>query len=70
LPIWPTPCELQIIVKSAVNCFSWQIMGLSKFHDTLSTIILHFGGDIGDGHHPGKIYLIHCQRRLFSYYAF
>jgi hypothetical protein len=36
-----------------MNRFSWNIMGLSKFHDTLSTIILHFGGDPGNGHRRG-----------------
>jgi hypothetical protein len=51
-----------------VNCFSRQIVGLSEFHDILLTTILHLGGDIDDGHHPGEISLIlHCP---FSYFAF
>ncbi len=44
---WPTSWERQIVVKSGVNRLSRHVMGLSKFHDTLSTIILHFGGDPG-----------------------
>jgi hypothetical protein len=45
-------------------------MALSVFHDTLSTIILHFGGDPGDGHHRGAISLIRRCRCHFSYFAF
>jgi hypothetical protein len=45
-------------------------MGLSEFHDTLSTIIFHFGGDPGDGHRRGAISLIHHRRCPFSYFAF
>jgi hypothetical protein len=43
-------------------------MGLSEFHDTLSTIILHFGGDPGNGPRRDEISLI--RRRLFSYFTF
>jgi hypothetical protein len=50
---------LQILVKS-----------LSEFHDTLATIILHFGGDIGDGHCRSEISLIRRRGRPFSYFAF
>jgi hypothetical protein len=32
-------------------------MGLSKFRDTLSPVILHFGGEIGDGSPCGEISL-------------
>jgi hypothetical protein len=45
-------------------------MGLSEFHDTFSTIILHFGGDPGDGHRWGAISLIRRRRCPFSYFAF
>jgi hypothetical protein len=45
-------------------------MGLSEFHDTLVTIILHFGGDIGDGHCLSEISLIRCRGHPFSYFAF
>jgi hypothetical protein len=43
-------------------------MGLSNFPETLSPVILHFGGDIGDGIHCSEISLIrhHC----FSYFTF
>jgi hypothetical protein len=43
-------------------------MGLSEFHDTLSTIILHFGGDPGDEYRRGAISLIRCRRCSFSYF--
>jgi hypothetical protein len=45
-------------------------MSLSEFHDTLATIILHFGGDIGDGHCRGEISLIRRRGHPFSYFAF
>jgi hypothetical protein len=45
-------------------------MGLSEFHDTLSTIILHFVGDPSDGHHHGEIFMIRRRQRPFSYFAF
>ncbi len=45
-------------------------MGLSEFHDTLATIILHFGGDIGNGHCCSEISLIQRRGRPFSYFAF
>jgi hypothetical protein len=45
-------------------------MSLSEFHDTLGTIILHFGGDIGDEHCLGEISLIHRRGHSFSYFAF
>jgi hypothetical protein len=45
-------------------------MGLSKFHDILATIILHFGGDFGDGHCRGEISLICRGSHPFSYFAF
>ncbi len=35
--------ELQICVKSGVNHFSQHVMGLSEFHDTLSSVVLNFG---------------------------
>jgi hypothetical protein len=57
-------------VKSGVNYLNQHVMGLSEFHDTLSTIILHFGGDPGDGHRRGAIFLIRRRRCPFSYFAF
>jgi hypothetical protein len=57
-------------VKRGVNRFNWHIVGLSEFHDTLAMIILHFGGDISDGHCSGEISLIHCRSRPFSYFTF
>jgi hypothetical protein len=45
-------------------------MGLSEFHETLAMTILHFGGDIGDGHCRGEISLIGRCGRPFSYFAF
>jgi hypothetical protein len=53
-----------------MNSFSRHIMVLSEFHDTLSTIILHFGGDLGDRHRRGAILLIRRRRWFFSYFAF
>ncbi len=40
--------ELQIIVKSDMNCFS-QPMSLGNISYSLPLVILYFGGDIGDG---------------------
>jgi hypothetical protein len=57
-------------VKSAMNHFSWHIVVLSEFHDTLSTIILHYGGNPSDGHRHGEISLIRRHRCPFSYFAF
>jgi hypothetical protein len=46
-------------------------VGLSEFHDILSKLILHVGGDIGDGYCRGEISLMRRRRgRLFSYFAF
>jgi hypothetical protein len=42
-------------------------VGLSEFHDSLDDII-HFSGDISDGHHRGEIFLI--RRCPFSYFTF
>jgi hypothetical protein len=39
-------------------------MGLSKFPDIFSPVILHFGGNIGDGSLYNEISLIRC--RCFS----
>jgi hypothetical protein len=46
-----------------MNRFSRYIVGLNEFHGTLSPIIFHFGGDIGDGNLLGEISLI--RRPLF-----
>jgi hypothetical protein len=43
-------------------------MGLSEFPDTLSPVILHLGGDIGDKNRCSEIALI--RRRRFFYFAF
>jgi hypothetical protein len=43
-------------------------MGLSEFRGTLLPVILHLGGDIGDGSLYGEISLIHRHR--FDYFAF
>jgi hypothetical protein len=40
-------------------------MGLSEFPDILLPVILHFGGDIGDGSRCGEIARIRCRRCLF-----
>jgi hypothetical protein len=32
-----------------MNCLGRNVMGLSEIPDTLPLVILHFGGDIGDG---------------------
>jgi hypothetical protein len=45
-------------------------VGLSEFHDTLATIILHVGGDIGDEHCRSEISLIRRRSRPFSYFTF
>jgi hypothetical protein len=45
-------------------------MGLSEFYDTLSMIVLHFGGNPGDGHCRGEISLIRRRCCPFSYFAF
>ncbi len=64
---WPTSWKRQILVKSIVNHFNRHIMSLSKFHDTLATIILHFGGK---GHCRGEISLIRRRGHPLSYFAF
>jgi hypothetical protein len=43
-------------------------MGLSEFPDTLSPVILHFGGAIGEKSPCGEFSLI--RRRRFFYFAF
>jgi hypothetical protein len=49
LTLPPTSLKgLQILVESSFKSFSRHIMGLSKFHDTLSPLILHFGGNISE----------------------
>jgi hypothetical protein len=45
-------------------------MGLSEFHDTLTMIILHFGGDVSNGHCRGEISLIRRRGHPFSNFAF
>jgi hypothetical protein len=40
--------ELKILVKSGLNHFSPHVIDC-EFHDTLLLVILHFGGDLGDG---------------------
>ncbi len=67
---WPTSWVQQIIVKSSVNCFSWHIMGLSKFHDTLSMIIWTSVVISAKDTHRGDISLICCCHCPFSYFAF
>jgi hypothetical protein len=42
-------------------------MGLSEFPDTFPPVILHFGGDIGDGSLCVEVPLIHCHRRRFRF---
>jgi hypothetical protein len=61
LATWPTSLRAAGSHESGVNCFSLHVMGLSEFHDTLPPVILHFGGDIGNGnlhHRPFAIFLI------------
>ncbi len=60
----------KILVKNSMNCFNQHIVGLIVFHDTLSTLILHFGGKISDGHCHGEISLIRCHGHSFSYFTF
>jgi hypothetical protein len=50
-------------------------VGMCEFHDTLVTIIIHFGGNVGDRHHPSEISLICCPpvlllRLLISPYSY
>jgi hypothetical protein len=45
-------------------------MGLSEFSDTLSLVILNFGGAIGEKSPCGEISLICRCRRRFFYFAF
>jgi hypothetical protein len=42
-------------------------MGLSKIHDTLLPIILHFGGDIGNGSLCDEISLIAAAAGFSSF---
>jgi hypothetical protein len=52
-------------VKRGMNYFSWHVMGLSEFPDTLSPIILHFSSDIGSGSLSIEVSLV-----WFSFFAF
>jgi hypothetical protein len=45
-------------------------MGLREFPDTLSPVILHFGGHIGDRSIFSENSLIHRRGRRFSDFAF
>jgi hypothetical protein len=45
-------------------------MSLSEFPDTLSPVILHFGGAIGDKSPCSEFSLIRRRRRSFFYFAF
>jgi hypothetical protein len=45
-------------------------MGLSEFLDTLSPVILNFGGAIGEKSPCGEFSLIRRRRRHFFYFAF
>jgi hypothetical protein len=45
-------------------------MGLSELPDILSSVILHFGGHIGDGSLCDEISLIRCRRPRFFHYVF
>jgi hypothetical protein len=45
-------------------------MSLSEFPDTLSPVILNFGGHIGDRSICGEKFLIYRRRRRFSDFAF
>ncbi len=67
--IWPTSWKRQFLLKSSINRFNRHTMDLSEFHDTLSTIILHFGSDIGNGHRRGEISLIRWHHCPSSYFA-
>ncbi len=44
-------------------------MALSEFRDTLSRVILHFGGTIGNKSPYDEISLIRRRRRRFFYFA-
>jgi hypothetical protein len=45
-------------------------MGLSEFPDILSSVILHFGGHIGDGSLCNEISLIRLCRLRFFYFLY
>jgi hypothetical protein len=57
-------------VKSGVNHISRRVIGLSKFHDILSPIILHFDGNISDGSLHSEISLIAVAAAGFSSFGF
>ncbi len=48
-----------------MNGLNQNVMGLSEFPDTLPLVILHFGGDIGDGSLCVQGSLIRRRRRRF-----
>ncbi len=66
------PCwllwKLQILLKSVMDHFSLNAMGLSKFHDTLLPVILHFSGDMSDGSLCIEVSL--SCRHQFLYFTF
>jgi hypothetical protein len=52
-----------------MNCLNRNVMGLSEFHDTLPLVILHFGGDIGDGSLCVQGSLIRRRAKGFASFA-
>jgi hypothetical protein len=57
--------SLQILVESFMNHLSRNVMGLHEFLDTLPPVILHFGGNIGDGSLFIVVSLIHRHHQRF-----
>jgi hypothetical protein len=68
-PSWPASLRAAGSHESGVNRSGWHIMGLSEFNDTLSPVILYFGGEISDGSLYSEISLIRRRCHL-SYFAF
>jgi hypothetical protein len=57
--------ELQILVKSGMNRFMGNVIGLSELSDALPPVILSFSGNIGDGTLCIEVPLIYpCCRRF------
>ncbi len=51
-------------MKSGVDCFSQQAVGMSKFPVILKLIILHFSPNIGDESLCTEVPVVRCRRRF------
>ncbi len=60
-PTWPSSLRVAGPRERGMNCFSQHAMGLSKFPDSLPSIILHSSSNIGNGSLCIEVPLIWCR---------